>query len=182
MEDRPVDIRIWERGKVRCLLAIKLQFYKIIRKYGGILHTCSELTTQQTVCVYDTIRKYEIGGPELEGDVGASVGKGTAIPLSLSISSVCHRWQCELSQDEHPWLCGEDSHHLSSELGLLFLLLIHTKRKALEITITSCQPAIESCNVEVFSKMGSSSLIWFRWRKWIIISTLYLMILLEFYY
>lgn len=80
MEDRPVDIRIWERGKVRCLLAIKLQFYKIIRKYGGILHTCSELTTQQTVCVYDTIRKYEIGGPELEGDgdMGRTEGRNEA--------------------------------------------------------------------------------------------------------
>lgn len=53
---------------MRCLLAIKLQFYKIVRKYGVILCTCSELTTQQTVCVYETIRKYEIGGPELEGE------------------------------------------------------------------------------------------------------------------
>lgn len=46
-----------------------------------------------------------------------------------------------------------------TSLVYLFLLLTYTKKKALEITITSWQPAIGSCNVEVFPKMGSSSLI-----------------------
>lgn len=41
---------------------------------------CSELTTQQTVCVYETIRKYEIGGPEFEGDgdMGRTEGRNEA--------------------------------------------------------------------------------------------------------